>query len=100
MALSSRTLTDQIYAKIEARFTRLPKPALDVTKKFIECFADGFIQFMNEHISVQVTIVIDQGGLQQYGATTTGAGGAPVTTLSPTSAPAQPVTIYGQGKFS
>jgi hypothetical protein len=99
MALSSNTLANKLYEKVEAKFTKLPKAAREITRRFLEACAEGIVQFLNENVTIEVTVTINQAGLQTYTQSTTGPTGLPVSTTTATGSPPSPVTLTGTGRF-
>jgi len=83
MPTPSEILSTKLYAKIEQKFGKLPKPARAAFKKFTDAVAEGIVDYLGTDaqmtVSVETTIVINQGGLQTAAGLPTGAPPAPIT---------------------
>jgi stalled ribosome rescue protein Dom34 len=58
MAFSSTAngvLSDRLYAKIESKYGKLPKPARAVLRKLTDALAEGIIEFLSEDVVVEVS---------------------------------------------
>ncbi len=79
MPTPAQTLATKLYAKIESKFGKLPKPARAAFQKFCEAIAEGIVEYLGADAQMSVRITVSQGGLQTVAGVPTGAPPSPVT---------------------